>query len=70
VLGDHADAVALPQTREKVFLGPVELEALALNLENFGHVPPDHPADLNTEGLILKLTGAHTGLLAGGIFQA
>src|SRR5262249_41245538 len=60
MLGDHADAVALAQAAEEVFLGPGELEALLLGLEDFGHVPPNHPADVDARLFLLRATRAHT----------
>src|SRR5690606_29235878 len=45
--GDHADAVALPQTANKVLFGPRELKTLTFNLKHIGHIAPDHPADMH-----------------------
>ena len=53
VLGDHADAVALAQAAEEVFLGPGELEALLLGLQDLGHVAADHPADMDADLFLL-----------------
>ena len=47
VLGHHADAVALPQAAEEVLLGPGEFEAELLGLQDLGHVPANHPADVD-----------------------
>jgi hypothetical protein len=69
MLGDHADAVPLPQARQKVLFCPVELETVVLDPQHLGHVASNHPPDLNADRLLLKLTGTHSGLLAClGIF--
>jgi hypothetical protein len=57
VFGYHADTVALPQAANKVLFGPAELETAVFDLQNFGHVPPDHPADVNTN--FLGCAGQH-----------
>jgi hypothetical protein len=54
MLGHHADAVPLAQTRKKVFLRPVELEAVSLDIEHFRHVTADHPANLDRERRLLR----------------
>src|SRR5262249_1568246 len=59
LLGDHADAVALAQAAEEVLLGPGELEALLLGLEHLGHVPADHPADVDANLFLLWSVRAH-----------
>src|SRR5207249_6731685 len=59
LLGDHADAVALAEAAEEVFLGPGELEALLLGLEDLGHVAADHPADVAADLLLLRPVSAH-----------
>ncbi len=47
VFGDHADAVALPEVSEEIFLGPRLLKIRLLDLHHLGHVPPDQPANLD-----------------------
>jgi hypothetical protein len=46
-LGHHADAVPLPQAAEEVVLGPGELEAGEFDRHHVGHVPADHPPDVD-----------------------
>jgi hypothetical protein len=57
----HANAIALPQAADEVFLGPGELEAVSLDPLNLRHVPPNHPPDVDADALLSL--GAHTGLL-------
>src|SRR5580700_5241041 len=64
VLGHHADAVALPQTAQEVFLGPRVIEGGALDGEHIVHIAPDEPADLNFQFLFRNFFLAHEGLLA------
>src|SRR5439155_22401809 len=59
LLGHHANAIALPQAAEKVFFGPGEIEARLLGLKDFGHIPPDHPADVNANLCFFCATRAH-----------
>ena len=47
-LGDHADAVPLPQALEEILLRPGELEAPPFGLEHLGHIAADHPADVDS----------------------
>jgi hypothetical protein len=47
LFGDHANTIALSQTAEKVLLSPRELKTLSLNLQNFCHITPNQPADLD-----------------------
>ena len=47
--GDHADAVALPEAAEEIFLGPGEFEALPFDVEDFRHIAADHPANLHID---------------------
>src|SRR5215213_5411672 len=61
MLGDHADAVALTQTADEVFLEPRKLEAATLDVEHLGHIAANHPADVNPH--LLLWLGAHRGLL-------
>ena len=61
VLGDHADAVTLPETTNEVLFRPRELETAIFNFEYFGHVTPNHPTDVNPN--FLFLAGTHLGLL-------
>ena len=67
VLRDHADAVALTEAAEEVFFRPGELEAGRLDVENFGHVPADHPADVNAHLFLLGPSRVHHSLLAAGL---
>src|SRR5262245_32889651 len=60
LLGDHADAVALAEAAEEIFLGPRVLEALLLGVQDFGHVAPDHPADMHADLFLLRLVSAHS----------
>jgi hypothetical protein len=48
VFGDHANAVSLAEAADKVVFGPREFEALRFNVENFGHIPANHPADMGS----------------------
>src|SRR5262245_19422378 len=59
LLGDHADAVALAQAAQEVFLCPGKLEALLFRLQDFRHVAPDHPADVNAKLLFIGSVRAH-----------
>jgi hypothetical protein len=59
MFGNHSDAVALAETAYEVFLRPGELEAPVLNLQNFGHIPPNHPSDVDAN--FLFPLGAHAG---------
>jgi hypothetical protein len=59
VLRNHADAIALPQTANKVVVNPGKLEALAFDLQDFGHVAADHPPNVNADFLLLL--GRHGG---------
>src|SRR5262249_58586816 len=56
VLGDHADAVPLPQAAEEVVLGPGEVEAAVLGAQNLRHVSPDHPADVHANPVLRRRT--------------
>src|SRR5262245_1840929 len=46
-LSHHADTVPLAQDTEEFLLAPGELEAGVLDGQDFGHVAPDHPADVH-----------------------
>src|SRR4051812_50037683 len=59
LLGDHADAVALPQAAEEVFFRPGVLEALLFGLQYLRHVPPYHPADVDADLLLLCPVRTH-----------
>jgi hypothetical protein len=48
VFGYHADAVSLAKAADEVVFRPGEFEALRFNIENFGHVSPNHPADMGS----------------------
>jgi hypothetical protein len=61
VLGDHADAIALAEAIDEIFLGPGELEAIAFDIEHLVHVAPDHPADMHSQQFLG--IGSHVRLL-------
>src|SRR5689334_3193615 len=52
VLGHHADAVPLAEAANKIVLRPGKLEAALLDLVDLGHIPPDHPADMDAQRLL------------------
>jgi hypothetical protein len=49
VLGDHANAVALPQTANEFLLEPGELEGSPFDIQDLRHIAPNHPTDVNTQ---------------------
>ena len=55
----HSDAVSLSQAAEEIVLRPGVFETGELGGENFGHVPPDHPADVNADFFSLCASSAH-----------
>src|ERR1043166_1168911 len=55
-LSYHADAVALPQAMQKVFLGPRNSEAFLFRLQDFLHISSNHPANVDA---CLSLNIAH-----------
>ncbi len=59
VFGDHADAISLTKGLEEILLGPRVVKAAAFDGENFGHVPPDHPADMQFD--LIFGPGFHSG---------
>jgi hypothetical protein len=59
VFSDHADAIALSKGLEEILLGPRVIKASALNGEYFGHVTPDHPADMQFD--LIFGPGFHSG---------
>src|SRR5690606_5733334 len=59
-LGDHANAVALPQAADEVFFEPGKFKAAALDVEHLRHVAADHPTNVDAD-LLLRI-GAHRGL--------
>src|SRR5207244_4634393 len=59
LLGDHADAVALPQTAEEVLLGPGEFETGLFGLQNLRHIAADHPANMDARLFFFRTTRAH-----------
>jgi hypothetical protein len=61
VFSNHTDAIALPQAAYEIVFGPWKLEAAIFNRQYFGHVSPNHPADMNAEALLFTCT--HRGLL-------
>ena len=61
MLGNHANAIALTEAADEIFFKPGKLEALALDVEHFGHVAANHPADVNSQ--LLAVIGSHVGLL-------
>jgi hypothetical protein len=61
--GHHADAVPLTQTTNEILFRPRKLEAPIFDLENLGHVPPDHPADMDSQILLAFETHQFTSVL-------
>ncbi len=59
VLSDHADAIALSKGLEEILLGPRVIKASAFDGEYFGHVTPDHPADMQFD--LIFGPGFHSG---------
>lgn len=59
VLSDHADAIALAKGLEEILLGPWVIKAAAFDGEHFGHVAPDHPADMQFD--LFFGPGFHSG---------
>ena len=59
--GDHADAIALPQTTDEVVLVPGELETTVFDSQDRRHVAADHPSNMYAHG---RLLGFHVGLLS------
>jgi hypothetical protein len=64
VFGDHADAISLSQAAEEIFFGPSELEALAFDVQDFGHIAPNQPTNLDLQRLLRGMNPTHDGLLA------
>ena len=60
-LGDHADAIALPQTTNKVFFVPSKLETLVFDTQHGRHITANHPTDVNARGGWIWMF--HLGLL-------
>ena len=48
-LRDHADAVPLPEAAGEVLLRPGKLERFPLDGRDLGHVPPDHPSNVDAQ---------------------
>src|SRR5262245_37368755 len=65
MLGDHADAIALPQAADKFLFKPGKLEGGALDVEDLGHVSPDHPADVNAK--LRLMVDRHTASFRVGL---
>jgi hypothetical protein len=69
VLGDHPDAIALPQTANEFLLEPGELKCGPFDLQHFRHVASDHPADVHPKLRLFaaaargRLIESHGGLL-------
>jgi hypothetical protein len=61
VFGHHADAIALPKATDEVVFGPGILEALFFDGQDFGHIAPNHPANVDAD--FLFLVEMHLGLL-------
>lgn len=59
VLSNHADAIALAKGLEEILLGPRVIKASAFDGEHFGHVAPDHPADMQFD--LFFGPGFHSG---------
>ncbi len=60
MLRDHADAIALPQAAQEIFLGPGEFKALLFGLKYLGHVAANHPANMDACLFFFRATRAHT----------
>lgn len=56
---NHPDAVPLPEATNEVVFTPSELKACVLDSEDRGHIPADHPANMNAHRF-----GFHVGLLS------
>jgi hypothetical protein len=66
MVGYHADAIASPQATDELVFRPGKLEALAFYFENFSHIAPDHPADVQTSFLLrIRTHAGHPSLSAG-----
>ena len=61
LFGDHADAVALPQAPHKIFFRPRKFKTLGFDIKDIGHVPSNHPTNVNSR--ILSWPCRHIGLL-------
>src|SRR5262249_7226190 len=58
-LGHHANAIALPQTAEEVLLGPSVVEAGLLGLQDFRHIPSNHPPYVDANLFFVDPSRAH-----------
>jgi hypothetical protein len=47
VLGHHADAIALPQATYEILFEPGKFEAAIFDFQDFWHVSPNHPTNVN-----------------------
>ncbi len=63
--GDHADAIALPETADEIILGPRELETITFDAEHVGHIATNHPADVGGVACLCSLF--HVGLPSGAM---
>ncbi len=59
LLRHHPDAVPLAQAAEEVFLSPGIFKTLLFGLEDFGHVPADHPANMDANLFLLCPVSIH-----------
>ena len=62
LFGNHADAIALAEAAEEILLGPGEFETLRFDLQDFGHIAANHPANVNACLFFFGTTRAHDGL--------
>ena len=47
VIRNHANAISLAQTAQKIFFVPRKLEALCFDVQHIPHIPTNHPPHLN-----------------------
>ena len=59
VLGHHADAIALSEAAEEIFLILGIFEAKLFGLQDFGHIAPNYPANVYANLFILCSTSVH-----------
>jgi hypothetical protein len=58
-LGHHANAISLAEAAQKILFGPGEVETGTFGLKDFGHVSPDHPANVNAHLVANRSRGGH-----------
>jgi hypothetical protein len=57
--GHHADAIPLAEAAKEVLFAPGMSEGVVLNPKDLGHIPTDHPTDVDAEFLAFEQTSAH-----------